>query len=66
MLVPRTAQLAAAMSALMVFLWVLLLHIPRVLTIGDANETTALFEALTMCGMALLIMQQSRERQPAP
>lgn len=56
MLVPKTAQLAAALSALMVFLWVILLHIPRAWTIHDANETTALFEALTMCGMALLVM----------
>ena len=56
MLIPRTAQLAAGLSALMVFLWVLLLHIPRAWTIHDANETTALFEALAMCGMALLIM----------
>lgn len=56
MLIPRTAQLAAGLSALMVFSWVLLLHIPRAWTIHDANETTALFEALAMCGMALLIM----------
>jgi len=64
MLVPRTAQLAARMSALMVFLWVLLLHIPRVLTIRDANETTALFEALAMCGMALLVAAHARAVAP--
>ena len=62
MLIPRTAQLAAALSALMVFLWVILLHIPRAWTIHDANETTALFEALTMCGMALLIMVQAANK----
>jgi len=56
MLIPKTARLAAGLSALMVFLWIILLHIPRAWTIHDANETTALFEALTMCGMALLIM----------
>lgn len=59
MLIPKTATLAAGLSALMVFLWVLLLHIPRAWTIHDTNETTALFEALTMCGMALLIMVNS-------
>ncbi len=56
MLIPKTAKLAAGLSALMVFLWVLLLHIPRAWTIHDANETTSLFEALAMCGMALLVM----------
>jgi len=30
-LVPRTARLAATLSAVMIFLWVLLLHIPRAL-----------------------------------
>lgn len=61
-LVPRTEKLAAGLSALMIFLWVLLLHIPRAWTIHDANETTALFEALTMCGMALLIMVNANQR----
>jgi uncharacterized membrane protein len=63
MLIPRTAQLAAGLSALMVFSWVLLLHIPRAWTIHDANETTALFEALAMCGMALLIMVRATEQK---
>jgi uncharacterized membrane protein len=57
MLVPRTAQLAAALSAVMVFIWVLILHIPRALAdLRAPNETTSTFEALTMCGMAILIL----------
>lgn len=63
MLIPRTAQLAAALSALMVFSWVILLHIPRAWTIHDSNEVTALFEALAMCGMALLIMVKAAEQK---
>ena len=56
MLIPRTAQLAATLSAIMVFIWVIILHIPRALAdLHNANETTATFEALTMCGMAILI-----------
>ncbi|GGY73777.1 hypothetical protein GCM10011613_18800 [Cellvibrio zantedeschiae] len=66
MLVPKTAKLAAALSALMVFLWVILLHIPRAWTIHDANETTSLFEALAMCGMALLIMVKAAESRNTP
>jgi len=56
MLIPRTTQLAATLSAIMVFIWVIILHIPRALAdLHVANETTATFEALTMCGMAILI-----------
>jgi len=55
-LVPRTTQLAATLSAIMVFIWVIILHIPRALAdLHNPNETTATFEALTMCGMAILI-----------
>jgi hypothetical protein len=43
----------------MVFLWVLLLHIPRAIGALDAassrNEWTAVFEALAVSGIALVI-----------
>ena len=56
MFVPRTEFYAAALSAMMIFLWVILLHAPRALVdLQNANETTALFEALAMCGASLLI-----------
>jgi uncharacterized membrane protein len=55
-LVPRTARLAAGLSALMIFLWVLLLHIPRALAgPNHANETAGVFEALAISGVALLV-----------
>jgi uncharacterized membrane protein len=54
--VPRTARLAAVLSAVMVFLWVVLLHIPRaVANLRDSNETTAVFEAIAVAGTALLV-----------
>jgi uncharacterized membrane protein len=63
MLVPKTAQLAATLSAIMVFSWVVLLHAPRALAnLHDSNETTAFFEALTMCGMAIIIAVNARRK----
>ena len=65
-LVPKTAHLAAALSALMVFLWVLLLHIPRAVAgPAHANETAGAFEALALSGVALLVAG-TRGPQPRP
>jgi uncharacterized membrane protein len=56
MLVRRTARLAAGLSALMVFLWVPMLHIPRALAgPRHADETAGVFEALAISGVALLV-----------
>ena len=55
-LVPRTARLAGLMSGLMIFLWVPMLHIPRALAdLSVPGETSAIFEALAMSGVALLV-----------
>lgn len=55
-LIPRTARLAATLSAVMIFLWVLLLHIPRALAGPQhANETAGVFEALALSGVALMV-----------
>ena len=63
MLIPRTAFVAALLSAAMVFSWVIILHIPRALAdLHNANETTAAFEATAMCGMALLIAANARRK----
>ena len=44
MLVLKTARLAALMSGIMMFLWVVLLHIPRALAdLGDVGETAGVF-----------------------
>jgi hypothetical protein len=58
LLLPQTARLAAALSGLMIFLWVVLLHIPRALAAVAAqsrNEWTAVFEALAISGIAFVL-----------
>jgi uncharacterized membrane protein len=58
LLVTKTVRLAAALSGLMIFLWVVLLHVPRALAALPAqrrNEWTAVFEALAFAGIALTI-----------
>lgn len=67
MLVPRTARLAALMSGIMMFLWVLLLHIPRALAdLGDIGETSGVFEALALSGAAFILSgQAAADRQPS-
>ena len=62
MLLPRTARLAGAMSALMIFLWVLLLHIPRTIMLPEhAFETAGAFEALALSGVALIVASTRAE-----
>ena len=54
LLLPQTARLAAALSGVMIFLWVVLLHVPRAMAATDAqsrNEWTAVFEALAISGI---------------
>jgi uncharacterized membrane protein YphA (DoxX/SURF4 family) len=56
LLVRPVARLAASMSALMIFLWVLMLHIPRALAGPEhAFEAAGIFEALALSGVALLV-----------
>lgn len=55
-ILPMTRRLAASLTAIMIFLWVVLLHIPRALAdLHNSNETTAVFEALAMTGAAILV-----------
>ncbi len=60
LLIPATVRPAALLSGLMVFLWVLLLHIPRALTLRNANEATAVFEALAVSGIAFMLYATDR------
>ena len=60
MLIPRLVRLAAALSGVMVLLWLILLHIPRALAApNNANETTAVFEALAVSAVAFMIAAAS-------
>jgi uncharacterized membrane protein len=60
---PRTVRWAGALSGLMVFLWVWMLHIPRAVAapLGQGrNEWTAVFEALAMSGLAWVLAGTDR------
>ncbi|WP_438483394.1 hypothetical protein [Oleiharenicola lentus] len=60
-LIPRTARSAATLVALMIFSWVVILHIPRAWTTSPSlNEWLAAFEALAMSGTAWLIAGANR------
>lgn len=48
-------RLAATLTSVMIFMWVLMLHLPPALTVHDAGSITAVFEALAFSGLALLI-----------
>ena len=52
---PQTARLAALLSGLMIFLWVLLLHIPRTVELKTLFELDGVFEALAVSGVAWLV-----------
>jgi uncharacterized membrane protein len=54
-LIPRVSRLAGTLVGLMIFSWVLLLHIPKALSdLHKVAETTAIFEALALSGAAFL------------
>ena len=53
LLVPATAALAGLLSGLMVFSWFWIVHIPR--TFASVSDGLAVFEALAVSGIALVI-----------
>ncbi|MGH9161344.1 MAG: hypothetical protein ACRD2X_15340 [Vicinamibacteraceae bacterium] len=63
LLLRRTLASAAVLSGIMIFIWVIVLHIPRAVTsTGDGNEWVAVFEALAMSGIAFVLA----DSKPAP
>ena len=55
-------KLAANLLGLMIFLWLIMLHIPRAVAdphSGNGNEWTSVFEALAFSGIAFLIASES-------
>jgi uncharacterized membrane protein len=67
LLLPRTARLAAALLGSIIFIWVLVLHLPRAFAYGTANEWTSVFQALAMSGTAFIIAATPlRGGDPAP
>jgi uncharacterized membrane protein len=61
-LIPRVARLAGILVGVMIFSWVLLLHIPKALSdLHKVSETTAIFEALALSGAAFLVAEMKTE-----
>lgn len=64
---PPTARVAALLSGLMIFLWMVLLHLPRAITSWpDAGEIAGNFEALALSGTAFLLAATGRNHFPSP
>jgi uncharacterized membrane protein len=59
-LLPKTQRLAATMSGIMIFLWVVLLHVPRAIGMHSAAETAGIFEALALSGVAFMLADRAR------
>jgi len=66
LLIPRTARVAAACCGLMIFLWFLMLHLPRTIALPQSKtDWLALFESLGFSGIAFAIAGSMRsERSP--
>jgi hypothetical protein len=57
-MVKRVARLASLLVGVMIFLWVVMLHIPRAIAdpyTNVGNEWASVFEALAFSGMALML-----------
>lgn len=61
LLLPRTRRLAAHLTGSMIFSWVFLVHLPRALSMRNANETTAVFEALAFAGLGWILAGRAAE-----
>jgi len=54
-ILPQTRRWAGVLTGVMVFLWVLLFHIPRSVEMKSAFELAGVFEALAISGVAWLV-----------
>ena len=70
LVVPATTRLAGTLAGLMVFSWLLMLHIPRAVAAqvvaSSRNEWIAVFEALAVSGLALLLADRTVSRAGSP
>jgi uncharacterized membrane protein len=68
MMVKRVARLASLLVGAMIFLWVLMLHIPRATVdpyTNVGNEWASVWEALAFSGMALMLAAVRRKQEPS-
>jgi uncharacterized membrane protein len=66
MMVRRVAWVASLLTGLMIFLWLLMLHIPRAIAdpyTNVGNECASVFEALAFSGMAFMLTAQFSQKE---
>lgn len=56
LLFDRTVQLAALLTGIMIFLWFLMVHLPRGFSMMNENEWIAVCEAFTFSGIAFMLV----------
>jgi uncharacterized membrane protein len=56
------ASLASALAGWMIFAWLLMLHLPRAIASPNQNEWTAVFEALAVSGILLMLSYRLDKR----
>lgn len=62
LMIPKTAPLAGMMTALMIFTWFLILHLPRGMAdFSNQNEWIAVVESFTFSGIALVLTKEKSE-----
>ena len=59
---PKTARLAGLLAGVMIFLWFLILHMPRALASQDPMEWSGVFESLAMSGIAFMLAGSGSRR----
>ncbi len=64
-LLPRTRRLAGLWAGVMIFLWVVLLHIPRSMEMKSAFELAGVCEALALAGVCWLVAGVAPANSPA-
>ena len=65
LLLRGTARLAAACLGAVIFIWVLVLHLPRAFAFDNANEWTSVFQALAMSGTAFIVAATPLRKPPS-
>lgn len=55
-------RLAALLSCIMIFIWALILHAPRALSMHSGNETTSFFQTLALTGALLVLSRILKEK----
>jgi uncharacterized membrane protein len=61
---PRTARPAALLTGVMIFSWFWIVHVPRVYV--SVSDKIAVFEALAMAGIALILAGYRKREDPTP